>query len=251
MSNNVFGPPPPPPSIFERQQEQYEDVWWYEQEPDAGRRRLAVLLAFVAVGFLVFANLATWLQQDGVRPSQADVVATATFGAAMQDVQTRIRNDFVAVLTKQQLDAATTDAGVDPTIAADVDAAVRAAVSDPSLQSRWNAAVVSGLQQQEALLDGQESTNESVLVQFETTQISATVLSLLEKKNYSLADEDVRPVRKELVADMADFGLSTVDNLEGMTWGPTLRSGERTLLLVSDDNFSASQVSQVVALAIR
>jgi hypothetical protein len=67
----------------------------------------------------------------------------------------------------------------------------------------------------------------------------------------SLAGEKVRPVRKKLVADLSDFGLSTVDNIEGMTWGPKLRSGERTLLLVSDDNFSATQVSQVVALAIR
>lgn len=67
----------------------------------------------------------------------------------------------------------------------------------------------------------------------------------------SLADENVRSVRKKLVADLSDFGLSTVDNIEGMTWGPKLRSGERTLLLVSDDNFAASQVNQVVALAIR
>ncbi|MGQ0839502.1 esterase-like activity of phytase family protein [Actinokineospora sp.] len=62
---------------------------------------------------------------------------------------------------------------------------------------------------------------------------------------------DVKPVRKRFVADMADLGLSTVDNIEGMTWGPTLRTGERTLLLVSDDNFAATQVTQVVALAVR
>ena len=67
----------------------------------------------------------------------------------------------------------------------------------------------------------------------------------------SLAGDDVRPVRKRLVADLSDVGLSTVDNIEGITWGPRLRSGERTLLLVSDDNFSATQVTQVVALAIR
>ncbi|HEX6359734.1 esterase-like activity of phytase family protein [Actinophytocola sp.] len=67
----------------------------------------------------------------------------------------------------------------------------------------------------------------------------------------SLAGRDVRPVRKKLVADLADFDLSTVDNIEGMTWGPTLRTGERTLVLVSDNNFAASQVSQVVALALR
>jgi hypothetical protein len=67
----------------------------------------------------------------------------------------------------------------------------------------------------------------------------------------SLAGQEIKPVRKKLVADMADFGLSTVDNIEGMTWGPRLRTGERSLLLVSDDNFSATQVTQVVALALR
>jgi hypothetical protein len=67
----------------------------------------------------------------------------------------------------------------------------------------------------------------------------------------SIADQKIKPVRKKLVADLADFELSTVDNVEGMTWGPKLRTGERTLLLVSDDNFSATQVTQVIALALR
>ncbi|WP_328460094.1 hypothetical protein [Streptomyces sp. NBC_00448] len=36
-----------------------------------------------------------------------------------------------------------------------------------------------------------------------------------------------------------------------MTWGPTLPNGERTLVLVSDDNFSEDAVTQIVALGIR
>ncbi|SFA80772.1 Uncharacterized conserved protein [Amycolatopsis marina] len=68
----------------------------------------------------------------------------------------------------------------------------------------------------------------------------------------SLGDVDrLRPVRKRLLLDLADLGLTTVDNVEGMTWGPRLPTGERTLLLVSDDNFSPSQVTQFVALALR
>jgi 3-phytase len=41
-----------------------------------------------------------------------------------------------------------------------------------------------------------------------------------------------------------------------MTWGPDLPTGERSLVLVADDNFAArpipgvAQVSQVIALAI-
>ncbi|MET9018950.1 esterase-like activity of phytase family protein [Actinopolymorpha sp. NPDC004070] len=70
----------------------------------------------------------------------------------------------------------------------------------------------------------------------------------------SLADGGYRPVRKRLVVDFADFagaGLPHVDNLEGMAWGPRLATGERTLVFVSDDNFNPSQVTQVVALAVR
>ncbi|SFP85163.1 Uncharacterized conserved protein [Amycolatopsis arida] len=61
--------------------------------------------------------------------------------------------------------------------------------------------------------------------------------------------DDVRPMRKRLLVDLADLPLDT-DNIEGMTWGPRPRSGERTLLLVSDDNFAPTQVTQVVALAV-
>lgn len=65
-----------------------------------------------------------------------------------------------------------------------------------------------------------------------------------------LADARYRPVSKRLVADFADLGLSHVDNIEGMGWGPTLPGGERTLVFVSDDNLSDSQVSQVIAVAV-
>ncbi|WP_344686374.1 esterase-like activity of phytase family protein [Saccharopolyspora taberi] len=66
----------------------------------------------------------------------------------------------------------------------------------------------------------------------------------------SLAQEQVRPVRKTLLADLSEFGLSTVDNVEGMTWGPQV-DGARTLVLVSDDNFSPEQTTQVIALALK
>lgn len=69
----------------------------------------------------------------------------------------------------------------------------------------------------------------------------------------SLADPErpVRPTRKRLLVDLADLPLDHVDNVEGITWGPWLPTGERTLVLVSDDNFSTGQVTQVIALAVR
>ncbi len=62
---------------------------------------------------------------------------------------------------------------------------------------------------------------------------------------------DARPVAKRLLVDLAEAGLTDIDNIESMTWGPRLPSGERTLVLVSDDNFAAGQITQLVALAVR
>ena len=67
----------------------------------------------------------------------------------------------------------------------------------------------------------------------------------------SLSEGHYRPVGKRLVLDFATLGLDHVDNVEGMSWGPRLRGGERTLVFVSDDNFNPSQVTQLIAVAIR
>ncbi len=65
----------------------------------------------------------------------------------------------------------------------------------------------------------------------------------------SLQDVSYEPVQKTLLLDLADLGL-TLDNVEGMTFGPDLPDGRRTLVLVSDDNFSPSQVTQFIALGL-
>ena len=58
-----------------------------------------------------------------------------------------------------------------------------------------------------------------------------------------------RPADKELLLDLADASLRSVDNLEGMSWGPPLPDGRRVLLLVSDNNFNPAEVTQFVALS--
>jgi 3-phytase/alkaline phosphatase D len=58
-----------------------------------------------------------------------------------------------------------------------------------------------------------------------------------------------QPMSKRLVADIGELGLRP-DNIEGMTFGPTLPDGRRVLVLVSDDNFNPLQVTQLVALAV-
>lgn len=66
----------------------------------------------------------------------------------------------------------------------------------------------------------------------------------------ALAGTSYTPVRKTLVYDFARSGL-VPDNLEGMTFGPRLSDGSRTLVLVSDNNFSPLQKTQIVALRFR
>lgn len=53
----------------------------------------------------------------------------------------------------------------------------------------------------------------------------------------SLAGASYVPVQKTLLYDLGTLGIR-LDNVEGMTFGPTLADGRRSLVLVADDNFS-------------
>ncbi|MES2258648.1 MAG: esterase-like activity of phytase family protein [Pseudomonadota bacterium] len=64
----------------------------------------------------------------------------------------------------------------------------------------------------------------------------------------SLAGASVTPVGKRLVLDLNQAGLPKVDCIEGISWGPTLPNGNRSIVLVSDDNFDAFGVKQVTQL---
>ena len=59
----------------------------------------------------------------------------------------------------------------------------------------------------------------------------------------------VRVAQKTLLLDLDELGL-TLDNLEGMTFGPRLPDGRQSLLLASDNNFTAGQVSQFLLFAL-
>ncbi len=66
---------------------------------------------------------------------------------------------------------------------------------------------------------------------------------------------DIVPVRKTLVLDLSRLPglparLAKLDNFEGMAWGPRLPDGKRSLILVSDDNFSARQVTAFLQLRV-
>lgn len=57
------------------------------------------------------------------------------------------------------------------------------------------------------------------------------------------------PVAKTLLADLGEIG-ATLDNFEGMTFGPLLPDGRQSLILVSDNNFNTTQQTVFVALAL-
>ncbi len=62
----------------------------------------------------------------------------------------------------------------------------------------------------------------------------------------SIEEQDVQPVDKQLLLDLTTLGFR-LDNIEGMALGPNLPSGERSLILVSDNNFNGFQVTQFLA----
>ncbi len=57
------------------------------------------------------------------------------------------------------------------------------------------------------------------------------------------------PVSQQEVFAFDDLGIP-IDNIEGMTFGPTLPDGRQTLVIVSDNNFSAAQFTQFIVLAL-
>lgn len=70
----------------------------------------------------------------------------------------------------------------------------------------------------------------------------------------SIKGRTLKPVKRRLLLDLAtlkndDGSPLALDNIEGLTFGPEV-GGKRTLLLVSDDNFSQKQFTQFILLRI-
>lgn len=62
-------------------------------------------------------------------------------------------------------------------------------------------------------------------------------------------DLSFTPMRKKLLLDLDSLGRH-IDNIEGITFGPLLPNGNRTLILVADDNFSQIQKNQILLFEI-
>lgn len=57
------------------------------------------------------------------------------------------------------------------------------------------------------------------------------------------------PMRKTLLDDLSAT-VHSVDNVEGITLGPKLPDGRQSVVMVTDDNFSPDQVTQLLAFAL-
>ena len=61
--------------------------------------------------------------------------------------------------------------------------------------------------------------------------------------------DSIRPAEKTLLFDLDSLGIP-LDNVEGLTFGPRLPDGRQSLVLVSDNNFAASQFTQFLLFAL-
>ena len=65
-----------------------------------------------------------------------------------------------------------------------------------------------------------------------------------------LHEGNYTPAAKRLLINFDRLKLNKLDNTEGMTFGPRLPNGNRTLVFVSDDNFRSSQMNQFLAFEV-
>jgi myo-inositol-hexaphosphate 3-phosphohydrolase/phosphodiesterase/alkaline phosphatase D-like protein len=87
---------------------------------------------------------------------------------------------------------------------------------------------------------------------YEITLQGATDISVYESLSSLTAAQRaaIQPVQKRLVLNLDDLNLSTgLDNIEGIEFGPKLADGRQSIVLVSDNNFSATQFTQILALS--
>ena len=70
------------------------------------------------------------------------------------------------------------------------------------------------------------------------------ISSITLKNNHSFV-----PAKKSLLLNMDDLGIYT-DNIEGVTFGPVLPNGHKTLLFVADNNFTIVEKAQLLLFEV-
>jgi hypothetical protein len=103
--------------------------------------------------------------------------------------------------------------------------------------------------------DGKEGKKAVVKRLYKIDLSEATDVSAVEALPATDLPPDVRPVKKSLFLDLLDprFGLagpSIPSKVEGLTFGPDLPDGRRTLLVATDNDFLADQPSLIYVFAV-
>lgn len=81
------------------------------------------------------------------------------------------------------------------------------------------------------------------------TQIAADTTDVQQLN--SLKNTQYTPMKKQLLLELpVKYQNIKLDNIEGITWGPTLANGHRSLILVADNNFSDQQTTQFIAFEV-
>ncbi|MDX2231990.1 MAG: phytase [Leptolyngbyaceae cyanobacterium bins.349] len=86
---------------------------------------------------------------------------------------------------------------------------------------------------------------------YEISLQGATDISVYESLSSLTAGQlaAITPVQKRLLLNLDDLNLPTgTDNIEGITFGPKLPDGRQSIVLVSDNNFSPTQFTQILAI---
>jgi 3-phytase len=60
----------------------------------------------------------------------------------------------------------------------------------------------------------------------------------------------IKPVQKKLLLNLNQLNIN-LDNIEGLTFGPCLPDGRRSLILISDNNFNSAQLTQILAFSVK
>jgi len=93
---------------------------------------------------------------------------------------------------------------------------------------------------------------------FSTGNLACTIKIFIADLNQATPIENIKsltetppeyPVSKKLLLNMDDLGIF-IDNIEGVTFGPDLPNGHKTLLFVSDNNFIPFEKMQLLLFEI-
>jgi len=101
---------------------------------------------------------------------------------------------------------------------------------------------------------GHKSKGNNVFLWLVTTKNATNVAKVKSLKNHK---SKIKPAKKELLFDFnsikPQLKQPIIDNIEGITFGPQLSNGNRSLILVSDNNFNsfAPQINQLILLELK